>query len=218
MTIAELILAALQTKFPGVESAILTRIANKKGEGVTDENAVNSIVEGISFQDVLTSYGDFRAGDARLTAIRSYEKQHNLKDGKPIENPQPKPQTGQQPKVDQSKPNEEIPAWAQQIIDGNKTLSERFDAFESGKKAEARAQQISAKAKEYGIPEPIVSMLSIKEDADLDAFMKDAKQTFVNAGLSEIKPPHQGGEPKTESEEIAGMISARTKEIVESKK
>lgn len=49
MTIIEKILAALQTKFPGVETAILTRIANKKGEGVTDENAVDSIVEGIGF-------------------------------------------------------------------------------------------------------------------------------------------------------------------------
>lgn len=61
-------------------------------------------------------------------------------------------------------------------------------------------------------------MLNIAEDADLDAYMKDAKQTFINAGLSEIKPPEQGGQPKNENEEIAGMISARTKEIVESKK
>ena len=37
MTIQELILAALQTKFTGVDAAILTRIATKKAEGVTDE-------------------------------------------------------------------------------------------------------------------------------------------------------------------------------------
>ena len=46
MTIQELILAGLQTKFPGVDTAILTRIATKKAEGVTDETKVNSIVEG----------------------------------------------------------------------------------------------------------------------------------------------------------------------------
>ena len=58
MNIYEQILAGLKTKFQGVEDATLQRIASKKAEGVTDESKVNSIVEGISFQDVLTSYGD----------------------------------------------------------------------------------------------------------------------------------------------------------------
>ena len=82
MTILEQILAGLQQKFAGVDTAILTRIATKKAEGVTDETKVNSIVEGISFSDVLNSYGDFRAGDASKTAVSNYEKKHNLKDGK----------------------------------------------------------------------------------------------------------------------------------------
>ena len=81
MTILEQILAGLQQKFAGVDTAILTRIATKKAEGVTDETKVNSIVEGISFSDVLNSYGDFRAGDASKTAVSNYEKKHNLKDG-----------------------------------------------------------------------------------------------------------------------------------------
>ena len=85
MNIQELILAGLQQKFTGVDTAILTRIATKKAEGVTDETKVNSIVEGISFSDVLNSYGDFRAGDASKTAVTNYEKKHNLKDGKPVE-------------------------------------------------------------------------------------------------------------------------------------
>lgn len=81
MTILEQILAGLQQKFAGVDTAILTRIATKKAEGVTDETKVNSIIEGISFSDVLNSYGDFRAGDASKTAVSNYEKKHNLKDG-----------------------------------------------------------------------------------------------------------------------------------------
>ncbi len=85
MTILEQILAGLQQKFAGVDTAILTRIATKKAEGVTDETKVNSIIEGISFSDVLNSYGDFRAGDASKTAVTNYEKRHNLKDGKPID-------------------------------------------------------------------------------------------------------------------------------------
>ena len=44
MTIFEQILAGLQQKFAGVDTATLTRIATKKAEGVTDETKVTSIV------------------------------------------------------------------------------------------------------------------------------------------------------------------------------
>ena len=54
----EKLLALLQTKFPGVDNAILDRIATKKSENVTDEAQLPTIAEGIGFQDVLTSYGD----------------------------------------------------------------------------------------------------------------------------------------------------------------
>lgn len=216
MTIVEQLLAALQTKFPGVDTAILTRIANKKAEGVTDESAINSIVEGIAFQDVLTSYGDFRAGDASITAIRGYEKKHNLKDGKPIESPIPQPQPAPQPQPGDAP---DIAAIVKEAVDkAVKPYADRLSQFETERNQATRAQQISAKAKEYGIPDALVPMLNIAEGADLDVFMKDAKQTFINAGLSEIKPPVPGDQPKNENEEIAGMISARTKEIVESKK
>ena len=53
MTIFEQILAGLQQKFAGVDTATLTRIATKKAEGVTDETKETYIVEGNSFQDVM---------------------------------------------------------------------------------------------------------------------------------------------------------------------
>ncbi len=79
MTILEQILAGLQTKFTGVDAAILTRIATKKAEGVTDETKVNSIVEGISFSDVLNSYGDFRAGMLPVLLFRTTRRSITLK-------------------------------------------------------------------------------------------------------------------------------------------
>ena len=85
MTIIEQILAGLQTKFTGVDSAILTRIANKKAEGITDASQVQTIVDGVGFSDVLNSYGDFRANGAVASAVTNYEKKHNIKDGKPIQ-------------------------------------------------------------------------------------------------------------------------------------
>lgn len=124
MTILEQILAGLQQKFAGVDTAILTRIATKKAEGVTDETKVNSIIEGISFSDVLNSYGDFRAGDASKTAVSNYEKRHNLKDGKPIE-------TTTTTKTEENK--DDVPAWAQALIDSNKSLSDKLTQFEAEK-------------------------------------------------------------------------------------
>ena len=199
MTIFEQILAGLQQKFPGVDTATLTRIATKKAEGVTDETQINSIVEGISFQDVLTSYGDFRAGDARITAVANYEKKHNLKDGKPIKEPE-----------------EKVPAWAQALIDSNKSLSEKLSAYEAEKAQAQRNSQISEVAKKYGIPEFMLKDRNIPENTDLDTYFKDMKQDMSNSGFQFAKAP-ETAEQKQEQEasEFAKMIEADTKSIVE---
>ena len=210
MTIFEQILAVLRQKFAGVDTATLTRIATKKAEGVTDETKVNSIVEGISFQDVLTSYGDFRAGDARITAVANYEKKHNLKDGKPIENPEEKKDEKKDDKKD------EVPAWAQALIDSNKSLSEKLTAYEAEKAQAQRNSQISAVAKKYGIPEFMLKDRTIPENTDLDTYFKDMKQDMSNNGFQFSKAP-ETAEQKQEKEaiEFAKMIEADTKQIVE---
>lgn len=208
MTIFEQILAGLQQKFAGVDTATLTRIATKKAEGVTDETKVNSIVEGISFQDVLTSYGDFRAGDARITAVANYEKKHNLKDGKPIENPEEKKDEKKDDKKD------EVPAWAQALIDSNKSLSEKLIAYEAEKAQAQRNSQISAVAKKYGIPEFMLKDRTIPENTDLDTYFKDMKQDMSNSGFQFSKAP-ETAEQKQEKEasEIVSLINKGTEEI-----
>lgn len=209
MNIQELILAGLQQKFPGVDTATLTRIANKKAEGVTDESQVNSIVEGISFTDVLNSYGDFRAGQAQLSAVANYEKKHGLKEGKPIQKPEPEPK----PK------NDDVPSWAQALIDSNKDLSEKLAKMEAEKIQVTRAEQILSKAKEYGIPANYAKRCAIKDDEDLDAYFKDLKQEFANDGFKGVVPPESSEQKiEKENESIARMISDGTKTIVESNK
>ena len=210
MTIFEQILAGLQQKFAGVDTATLTRIATKKAEGVTDETKVNSIVEGISFQDVLTSYGDFRAGDARITAVVNYEKKHNLKDGKPIENPEEKKDEKKDDKKD------EVPSWAQALIDSNKTLSEKLTAYEAEKAQAQRNSQISAVAKKYGIPDFMLKDRNIPDNTDLDTYFKDMKQDMSNSGFQFSKAPETADQKRDkEAIEFAKMIEADTKQIVE---
>ena len=210
MTIFEQILAGLQQKFAGVDTATLTRIATKKAEGVTDETKVTSIVEGISFQDVMQNYGDFRAGQAQTSAVSNYEKKHGLKDGKPIETPEEK----QDEKKDEKK--DEVPSWAQALIDSNKSLSEKLTAYEAEKAQAQRNSQISAVAKKYGIPEFMLKDRNIPENTDLDTYFKDMKQDMSNSGFQFAKAP-ETAEQKQEQEasEFAKMIEADTKSIVE---
>jgi hypothetical protein len=214
MTIIEQILAALQQKFSGVDTAILSRIANKKGEGVTDESKVNSIVEGIGFQDVLNSYGDFRADGAASTAVKNYERKHNLKDGKAVDEPKPTPTPT---------PTNEPQGIAKLIADAVSAavspLSDKLTQFEAAKAKETRDEQILAKAKEYGIPDTIAKRYAIPDDADLDSYFKDAKQELANAGFNGIPSP-ESSDAKIEKENasIAKMINEETKSIVEQNK
>ena len=214
MTILEQILAGLRTKFSGVDTAILTRIATKKAEGVTDETKVNSIVEGISFSDVLNSYGDFRAGDATRTSVLNYEKRHNLKDGKPIENPNPNPN----PKPEE-KPDDMATIIANAVSAAVKPLSDKLAQFETEKSQATRQEQILAKAKEYGIPENYAKRCAIKDDEDLDAYFKDLKQDFANDGFKGVTPPESAeAKIEKEAESIANTINEGTKQIVEKNK
>lgn len=211
MTIFEQILAGLQTKFPGADTATLTRIATKKAEGVTDETKVNSIVEGISFQDVMQNYGDFRAGQAQTSSIANYEKKHGLKDGKPIENPKPEP-----PKPD---PNpDEKPDIAKLIADGIaagiKPFSDKLAAFEAKEAQAQRMAQISSVAKKYGIPDFMLKDRAIPENTDLDTYMKDVKQEMTNAGFQFNKVPETSEQRiAKENSDIAAMINKGTEEI-----
>ena len=216
MNIYEKLLAALKTKFQGVEDAILQRIASKKAEGVTDESKVNSIVEGISFQDVLTSYGDYRADGAQKTAVSNYEKKHNIKDGKPIEEPKP-----QDPPTD-PKPNgpQDLAAQiAAALGTALKPLTDRMDAMDAKTKADARNAQIDEVAKSFGIPEFAYKGKQIADDADLNQYFTDLKQEMQNSGFQFAKSPEEGNhEHKSEVNSIAEQINKGTQEIVEQNK
>ena len=188
--------------------ATLTRIATKKAEGVTDETKVNSIVEGISFQDVMQNYGDFRAGQAQTSSIANYEKKHGLKDGKPIE------KTEETKKEEKEEKKDEVPAWAQALIDTNKTLSEKLAGYEQERKQSERMAQISSVAKKYGIPDFMLKDRTIPENTDLDAYFKDVKQELTNAGFQENKAPETSEQRVAkENHDIASMINKGTEEI-----
>ncbi len=131
------ILEALKAKFTGVSDQILGRIADKLVKTTTKSDDVATAVEGVTFQQVLDSYGDSRATEAQQTAVRNYEQKYGLKDGKATK--------GGEPTDDNLQPTnkEDAPAWAKQLIDTNKALSERLSKLETERTSTSRKQQLA---------------------------------------------------------------------------
>lgn len=218
MTIFELILAGLQTKFTGVDNATLTRVATNKAVGVTDETKVNSIVEGVSFADVMTNYADFRANEASKNAVINYEKKFGLKDGVKAEgNPTIPPVV---PPV--TKPDEK-PDYTAAISDAIRKaispLTEEITKLKNERSESEFSVRVSEAAKKYGIPESLIPKLNVPKDANLDEFMQGTKQVFANLGWKDAPTPDTAVvQQRTESENFAKVISDGTKAIVEQNK
>ena len=134
------ILDALKAKFTGVSEKILGRIADRLAKTATTQEQVATAVEGVTFQQVLDSYGDSRATEATQTAVANYEAKHGLKDGKAVQT-----QTTVTENKDGDKGNgeEKVPAWAQALIESNKTLSEQVKAMQGEKLTANRRDQLS---------------------------------------------------------------------------
>lgn len=191
MEFEQLILAALQTKFTGVDAKILGRIAKKHAKtatGTTEADA-KTIVDGITFQQVLESHADYRATEAQKTAVANYESKHNLRDGKPVETSQQQTrqqeqqsaQQGQQSQTAQQggqQPEEKVPAWAQQLMNDNKALREEINGYKAERTQNNRLERFREAIK--GAPDKVkaryekdFARLTFKDDADFDSYLEE---------------------------------------------
>lgn len=188
MDFEQLILAALQTKFAGVDAKILGRIAKKHAKtatGTTEADA-KTIVDGITFQQVLESHADYRATEAQKTAVANYESKHNLRDGKPVEAQQQ--QTGQQEQNQggaktaqqggQQQTEEKVPAWAQQLMNDNKALREELNGYKVERTQNSRLERFrkaieNAPDKVKTRYEKDFARLTFKDDADFDSYLEE---------------------------------------------
>lgn len=211
MEFEQLILAALQTKFTGVDAKILGRIAKKYAKtatGTTEADA-KTIVDGITFQQVLESHADYRATEAQKTAVANYESKHNLRDGKPIEQPQQN-QSQTQPQQEQSgqtagqqggqQSEEKAPAWAQQIIADNKALRERLQSIESERTQNSRLERFREAIK--GAPDKVktryekdFARLTFKDDADFDGYLEEVAPDIAAMAASDSRKGAAVGAP-----------------------
>lgn len=204
----EKILVALKTKYKtfGFGDKAFDGVADYLSKTVTEESQIETVVSGV--EGLLKSF----QGDIDTVRNEKSGLQRQLEELKGKAGIQTIPQGGGEQQTDMAK------IIADAIKTAIEPISIELTGIKQARIQEQRTAQIFAKAKEYGIPETLVPMLKIDEKADLDTYFKEAKQTFVNSGLAEVKTPEAGGAAKTDGESIANMISQGTKEIVESKK
>lgn len=140
------ILTALKAKFVGVSDAILDRVATKLAQTVTTAEQVQTAVDGVTFQQVLESYGDSRATQATQTAVHNYETKYGLKDGVKVTPPETQPPVVPPvtpPVTPPAGGAEAVPAWAQALIESNNSLKNELAQMKTARTTETRKQQIS---------------------------------------------------------------------------
>lgn len=210
------ILDALKPKFEGVSENILSRVAKKLAETVTKPEDVAAAVAGVTFQQVLESYGDSRATDATKTAVLNYEKKYGIKDGKAvITEPEPEPKKQTEGGADP------IPDWAKALIDSNKQLSERLRQIDTERTTASRKQQLADVLNQ--LPElqrkgyERISYADLKDD-EFDTLLSEIKtevgelsKATAARGVVFGKPTSIGTTvtsttPEASSEEVAAVL------------
>lgn len=132
-------------------------------------------------------------------------------------------------KVEEVKPTEEVPAYIQQMIDGQKALSDKILGLESEKIQTSLSSKLVSSLNEKKIPESYYSVAikgrNFKDENEIMAFAGDMetaytihKQGLKDIGFSETIPPQNGSVPVDNGSQIAQLLNNGTKQIIEQKK
>ena len=196
----EEIIAALQAKFGGIPSDTISGIAEKLAK-TADPSATdaNTLIEGITFADIVKSYGDSRAQSAAQTAVRNYERKFQLKDGAPItpntppqtpadttphNNPNPNFIPSQQPQqpAAQQQPQQDIAALiAQAVAQAVSPLQDQLNQYKGQQLQTARKSRYEAAIKPLpdGIRKQYLASfdrMSFADDEDFEQYMTQFTQ------------------------------------------
>lgn len=135
----------MKAKFLGVSDTILGRIADKLAKTATTAEDVKTAVDGVTFQQVLESYGDSRATEAQQTAVQNYEKKYGLKEGKKVDGGKPEIEPDPKPKPDPNKGGDDLSkSIAAAVAAAMKPLQDEIANFKQGRVTETRKQQLGA--------------------------------------------------------------------------
>lgn len=154
----KIILEALTAKFEGVNAEILTRVADKLATKATTEEEAKALAEGVSFQDLLDRYADYRV------------QQASSKQPKPAPQ-EPKPAPAPQEPKPNNEPSDVLPEWAKEL----KAELESYKAQEANAKRLGKLKDILKELPESlrGRYERDFSRLTFKDDEDFTQWMEE---------------------------------------------
>lgn len=185
------LLEALKTKFVGIDEAILDRIATKKAEGLTDESKITALVDGITIQYVIQSYGDYRANEANVSSVNNYEEKYGLKDGKPVEKGGDGNGSGTGKEGKKTYTADELDNYLNTKLEEKwKPYQQEIETYKAEKAKSERQTLITSKAKELGLTDSDMEFVTVPEDKDVSEFLTGYKQSLINRGL---KPAESEG-------------------------
>lgn len=181
----KIILEALTAKFEGVNAEILTRVADKLATKATTEEEAKALAEGVSFQDLLDRYADYRV------------QQASSKQPKPAPQ-EPKPAPAPQEPKPNNEPSDVLPEWAKEL----KKELESYKAQEANAKRLGKLKDILKELPESlrGRYERDFSRLTFKDDEDFTQWMEELTpdvssilEDYKKMGGSVTNPKGGGG-------------------------
>ena len=198
------ILSALKNKYShlGLSREALDGVASVLEKTIKSEDEIETAVSGVEgLLKVFQSEADKERTIYNTLKAEKEEIEKKLKEATPT-------------------PPEEVPkpfdaeAFKAEILEAMRM--ERESAAQNEQKAAQRKAEITAKAREYGIPEKLIGSLDIADDANIDDYFKGVKQTLADAGFEHSEPPTPGGGFRSDAEGIANLINKETENIVKS--
>lgn len=181
----KIILEALTAKFEGVNAEILTRVAEKLATKATTEEEAKALAEGVSFQDLLDRYADYRVQQASSKQPKPAPQEPK---------PTPAPQEPKQP----NEPSDVLPEWAKEL----KAELESYKAQEANAKRLGKLKDILKELPESlrGRYERDFSRLTFKDDEDFTQWVEELTpdvssilEDYKKMGGSVTNPKGGGG-------------------------
>lgn len=231
------IIAALKTKFEGLNDATYGRIADKmisSGKVKTVDDVANAVAE-VTLQQIFDFNGDSRADEAQKTTVKNYEKKHNLKDGKPVKDGNDsKEQSGASTgggaaSEAGSSDDDSVKALLKQVLDGQKSINDRLDGIDREKTANSRQTQLAEILK--NAPQSVKSRyekdfarMSFKDDDEFAGWLAEltpdieqmsADMSAKGAAVGRPKGGAHGGHKADEPNPyLKARVEAREKAVV----
>lgn len=184
----KIILEALTAKFEGVNAEILTRVADKLATKATTEEEAKALAEGVSFQDLLDRYADYRVQQASSKQPKPAPQEPKPND------PKPAPQEPKQP----NEPSDVLPEWAKDL----KAELESYKAQEANAKRLGKLKDILKELPESlrGRYERDFSRLTFKDEEDFTQWVEELTpdvssilEDYKKMGGSVTNPKGGGG-------------------------